>query len=85
MKAMAEKAASMQKAAALQRRHELEAQEEKLRQESDRLRKIKEKLDLHAQIAAAAAARLSVLEGSDVGGKSSSNGMSKMSKCEQRT
>lgn len=72
LKAKAEKAALMQKAAALQRRHELEAQEEKLRQESDRLRKIKEQLDLDAQIAAAVT-RLSVLEGSDVGGKASSN------------
>ena len=74
LKAKAEKAALMEKAVALQKRHELEAQEEKLRLESDKLRKIKEQLDIDAQIAAAAA-RLSVLEGSDVGGKSSSNGM----------
>lgn len=74
LKAKAEKAALMEKATALQRKNELEAQEEKLRQESDILRKAKEQLDIDAQIAAAAA-RLSVPEYSDVGGKSSSNGM----------
>lgn len=36
LKAKAEKAALMEKAVALQSRHELEAQEEKLRQESDK-------------------------------------------------
>lgn len=54
LKAKAEKAALMEKAVTLQRRHELEAQEEKLRLESDKLRKIKEQLDIDAQIAAAA-------------------------------
>lgn len=55
LKVETEKAALMQKAATLPRRHELEAQEKKLRQDCDRLRKIKEQLDLDAQIAAAAA------------------------------
>lgn len=72
--AMAEQAALTEKAAALRRRHELEAQEERIRQEAEKLRKQKEQMELDALIAAAAA-RLSVLEGSDVGVKSSSNGM----------
>lgn len=74
IKAKAERAALMEQAAALQRRHELETQEEKLRQETEKLRKLKEQLELDAQIAAAAA-RLSVLEGSDVTGKAHSDGM----------
>lgn len=79
LEAKAEKAAVMVKAAALQRRHEHEAQEEKLRQESNTLRKIKEQLDIDAQLAASDA-RLSVLEGCDVGGKSHSNGMNSYGK-----
>lgn len=46
LKAKAEKAALMEQAVALQRRHELEAQEEKLKQESNKLRKMKEQLDI---------------------------------------
>ena len=67
MRAKAEKAALLEKAAALQKRHEIEAEEEKLR-------KRKEQLDLDTQIRAANA-RVSVLEGSDVGGKALSNTM----------
>lgn len=70
----------MEKAAALQRRHELEAQKEKLRQESDKLSKAKEQVDTDAQIAAAVA-RLSVQEGSDVGVQFKWNELL----CEQRT
>lgn len=70
----------MEKAAALQRRHELEAQKEKLRQESDKLSKAKEQVDTDAQIAAAVA-RLSVQEGSDVAVQFKWNELL----CEQRT
>nr|XP_054607751.1 uncharacterized protein LOC129167238 [Nothobranchius furzeri] len=71
---MAEKAALIEKAAALKRRHELEEQEEKHRLEAEKLRKQKEQMELEAQIAAASI-KLSVLEGSDVGRRSCSNGM----------
>lgn len=74
LKARAEKVALLEQATALKRRHELEAQEDKLRQERDKLRKLREQLELDTQIAAAAA-RLSVLEGSDIGGKTHSDGM----------
>ena len=74
LKAKAEKAALMEKVAALQRRHDLEEQEEKLRQEKIKLKKKKEQLELDEQIAMAAA-RLSVLEGSDIGGRAGSDGM----------
>ena len=66
LKAKAENAALMEQAAALQRKHLLEEQEEKLRLERVKLRKMKEQLELNTQIAMAAA-RLSVLESSDVG------------------
>ena len=65
--AKAEKAALMEQAAALQKRHELEAQE-------DKLKKLKEQLELDAQIAAAAT-RLVVVEDSDVGGNAQLDGM----------
>lgn len=55
LKANAEKAALEEKAAALRRRQELEEQEEKLRQETIKLRKRKEQMELDAQIAIAAA------------------------------
>lgn len=65
---MAEKAALMEKAAGHKRRHGLEEQQEKHRLEAEKIRKQKE---LAAQIAAAAV-KLSVLEGSDVGRNSCS-------------
>ena len=74
-KAKAEQAALMAKAAALKRRHELETEEENLRLEREKLRKRKEQMELDAEISAAAA-KISVLEGSDVGRKSTSHATS---------
>lgn len=72
--AVADQAALMEKAAALKRKHQLEEQEERHRLEAERIRKFKEQMEMDAEIAAAAA-RLSVLEGSSVGERSGTNGM----------
>ncbi|XP_013856202.1 uncharacterized protein LOC106512048 [Austrofundulus limnaeus] len=67
--ALADQAALLAKAEALKKKHKLEEQEQRHRLEADKIRQQKEQVEKEAQIAAAAA-RLSVLGGSSIGGKS---------------